>query len=177
LYPQKQESTQGLSPSARQAPTFNVSCIEPSCVRAYISPETYLSHRFLDYGLIDFELVEYRVEIMDVVNIHDAKTHLSALLNRVAAGETVFLGRRNKPVARLMPLALETPSLKTRRPIGLAQGTFKLTPAFFEPLDDELLALWEGQSDGLAPPIKGKTSIRTNSKTKTKTKAQAKAVR
>lgn len=85
---------------------------------------------------------------MEVVNIHDAKTHLSALLNRVAAGETVFLGRRNKPVARLMPLAPETPALKKRRPIGLAKGAFKLTPSFFEPLDDELLDLWEGESDG-----------------------------
>lgn len=93
---------------------------------------------------------------MEVVNIHDAKTHLSALLDRVAAGETVLLGRRNKPVARLMPLAAETPVLKKRRPIGLAQGTFKLTPAFFEPLDDELLDLWEGKSDGLATTTKTK---------------------
>lgn len=59
---------------------------------------------------------------MDVVNIHDAKTHLPALLDRVAAGETVLLGRRNKPVARLTPLALETPALTKRRPIRLAQG-------------------------------------------------------
>ena len=45
---------------------------------------------------------------MDEVSISDAKTHLSALVNRVAAGETVVLGRRNKPVARMMPLAPET---------------------------------------------------------------------
>lgn len=83
---------------------------------------------------------------MDVVNIHDAKTHLSELLNRVAAGETVLLGRRNKPVARLMPLAAEKHALEKRRPIGLAQGTFKLTPAFFEPLDDAVLDLWQGNS-------------------------------
>ena len=78
---------------------------------------------------------------MEVVNIHDAETHLSALFNRVAAGETVLLGRRNKPVARLMPLAPETPTLKKRRPIGLAPRAFTLTPAFFEPLSDELLDL------------------------------------
>lgn len=83
---------------------------------------------------------------MEVVNIHDAKTHLSALLDRVAAGETVLLGRRNKPVARLMPLEPATAALKKRRPIGLAKGAFKLTPAFFEPLDGELLELWEGKS-------------------------------
>ena len=86
------------------------------------------------------------VEIMEVVNIHDAKTHLSALLDRVAAGETVLLGRRNKPVARLMPLAPDEAAPKKRRPIGLAMGAFKLTPAFFEPLDDELMGLWEGNT-------------------------------
>ena len=72
---------------------------------------------------------------MDEVSISDAKTHLSALVNRVAEGETVLLGRRNKPVARLMPLAPETPALKKRRPIGLAQGASTLTPAFFGSLD------------------------------------------
>ena len=103
---------------------------------------------------------------MEVVNIHDAKTHLSALLNRVAAGETVLLGRRNKPVARLMPLAPETPVLKICRPIGLAQGAFKVTPAFFEPLDDELLGLWEGKSAVLAPTTKTKTKTKANTKVK-----------
>ena len=93
---------------------------------------------------------------MEVVNIHEAKTHLSALLNRVAAGETVLLGRRNKPVARLMPLAVEMPTLKKCRPIGLAQGSFKLTPAFFEPLDDELLDLWEGTSSPAGTNVKAK---------------------
>lgn len=101
---------------------------------------------------------------MDVVNIHDAKTHLSALLDRVASGETVLLGRRNKPVARLMPLALETPALKKRRPIGLARGAFTVTPAFFEPLDDALLDLWEGRS---AEPV---TKVKVKEKEKVKAK-------
>lgn len=95
---------------------------------------------------------------MDVVNIHDAKTHLSALLNRVAAGETLLLGRRNKPVARLMPLAAETPALKKRRPIGLGQGTFKLTPAFFEPLEDAVLDLWEGKL--VEPDTKARVKVK-----------------
>ena len=93
---------------------------------------------------------------MEIVNIHDAKTHLTALLNRVAAGETVLLGRRNKPVARLMPLAPDTPALKMRRPIGLAQGTFKLTPAFFEPLSDDLHDRWEGKSHETDTTVKAK---------------------
>lgn len=100
---------------------------------------------------------------MEVVNIHDAKTHLSALLNRVAAGETVLLGRRNKPVARLMPLAQETPA-KKRRPIGVAQGTFKLTPAFFEPLSDALLDLWEGMSNEADMTVKAKAKAKAKAK-------------
>ena len=101
---------------------------------------------------------------MEVINIHDAKTHLSALLNRMAADETVLLGRRNKPVARLMPLAPETAAPKRRRLVGLAQGAFKLTPAFFEPLDDELLDLWEGKSDALAPTTKTNKNANTKAK-------------
>lgn len=92
---------------------------------------------------------------MEVVNIHEAKTHLSALLDRVAAGETVLLARRNKPVARLMPLEPEASVVKKRRPIGLAKGlgTIALTSAFFEPLDDELLDLWEGKSNWPNPTL------------------------
>ena len=97
---------------------------------------------------------------MDVVNIHDAKTYLSALLDRVAAGETVLLGRRNKPVARLMPLAVEMPALKKRRPIGLAQGAFQLAPAFFEPLGDDLLDLWEGKSVESDAPVKANVKVK-----------------
>lgn len=95
---------------------------------------------------MDVCLIEYRVQIVDVVNINDAKTHLSALINRAAAGETVRLGRRNKPVARLTPLAQASSAPKKRRPIGLAKGAFTLTPAFFEPPNDVLLDLWEGKS-------------------------------
>ncbi|HYZ03036.1 MAG TPA: type II toxin-antitoxin system Phd/YefM family antitoxin [Candidatus Binatia bacterium] len=40
---------------------------------------------------------------MKLVNIHDAKTHLSRLLDRVAAGEEITIGKAGKPVARLVP--------------------------------------------------------------------------
>ncbi|MBO0705080.1 MAG: type II toxin-antitoxin system Phd/YefM family antitoxin [Candidatus Dormibacteraeota bacterium] len=40
---------------------------------------------------------------MNVVNIHEAKTHLSRLLDRVAAGEEITIGKAGKPVARLVP--------------------------------------------------------------------------
>jgi antitoxin (DNA-binding transcriptional repressor) of toxin-antitoxin stability system len=63
---------------------------------------------------------------------------------RVEAGETLLIARRNKPVARLVPLgADEAP--KRRRPIGLAKGMGQVPPEFFAPLDDELLDLFEGK--------------------------------
>jgi prevent-host-death family protein len=86
-------------------------------------------------------LVQYRLMIK--VNIHDAKTHLSRYLARVAAGETIVLCNRNVPVAELRPV----PRRRTaRRPIGLARGTFEVPPAFFEPLSDAELETWTGKS-------------------------------
>ena len=52
---------------------------------------------------------------MKLVNIHDAKTHLSRLLDRVAAGEEITIGKAGKPVARLVPYRTVR---ATRRPGG-----------------------------------------------------------
>ncbi|HZR02366.1 MAG TPA: type II toxin-antitoxin system Phd/YefM family antitoxin [Burkholderiales bacterium] len=65
---------------------------------------------------------------MRTVNVHEAKTHLSKLLERVEAGEEVVIARAGRPVARLVPLAAHE-----RRP-GLLAGKIRLTPSFFEPL-------------------------------------------
>jgi prevent-host-death family protein len=73
---------------------------------------------------------------MAQVNIHDAKTHLSRLLERVAAGEEIVIAKAGKPVARLSPI--RKPS--ARQP-GLAKG--RVTDALFEPLPEEELAGWE----------------------------------
>ena len=83
---------------------------------------------------------------MEIVNVHDAKAHLSEYLARVEAGETVVIARRNKPVARLAPLKAEDLQPRPLRPIGLASGMGHVPPAFFEPLDDELLELFEGKA-------------------------------
>ncbi len=79
---------------------------------------------------------------MKSINVHEAKAHLSEYLAQVEAGETVVICRRNKPIAELKPIA---PSRKAPRPIGLAEGRIKILPGFFEPLDDELLDLFEGK--------------------------------
>jgi len=77
------------------------------------------------------------------VNIHQAKTHLSRYLERVVAGETVVLCRRNQPVAEIRPLRQPTAE---PRPFGLAKGTFSVPPSFFEPLPDDEIAAFEGGS-------------------------------
>jgi prevent-host-death family protein len=76
------------------------------------------------------------------LNVHQAKTHLSQYLDRVAKGETIILCKRNTPVAEIRPL----PSVrKTKRPIGLAKNKFKLSKSFFNPLPDKLLDAFDGK--------------------------------
>jgi prevent-host-death family protein len=84
----------------------------------------------------------YSLTMSKLVNLHEAKAHLSELLDRVEAGETVVICRRNKPVAELKPL---TPRRMQRRPIGLAKGDISIPPSFFEPLPEEILASFEGR--------------------------------
>jgi len=73
---------------------------------------------------------------MKTINVHQAKTHLSRLLEQVRAGEEVIIAKRGKAIARLCPL--DPPPC--REP-GLLQG--KVDDAFFEPLPEEELAAWE----------------------------------
>jgi len=76
--------------------------------------------------------------------IFEAKTHLSELVKKAQAGKTVIItsGREKKPVARLE--AIE-PVQKNR--LGFMQTLgFELTDAFWEPLPEEELALWNGET-------------------------------
>ncbi len=78
------------------------------------------------------------------LNVHEAKTHLSGHLGRLAKGETILLCKRNKPIAEIRPL----PAPRTKpRPLGLAKGTFKVPPAFFKPLPASLLRAFNGGND------------------------------
>jgi prevent-host-death family protein len=66
------------------------------------------------------------------INIHQAKTHLSRLVERVEAGEEVTLARAGRPVARLVPYrARRSP----RRP-GLWKGQVSIAPDFDAPLPE-----------------------------------------
>jgi prevent-host-death family protein len=70
---------------------------------------------------------------MNVVNVHDAKTNFSKLLDRVANGERITIGKAGRPVARLEPISLAT---KSRRVVG---GGFRLQEKAGVPLTPEYL--------------------------------------
>lgn len=73
------------------------------------------------------------------VGVHEAKTHLSRLLQDVAAGQEITITRRGEPVARLVPAA---PAPK--RVFGIDEGKFEVPDDFDDPLPDDLLELFEG---------------------------------
>ena len=75
------------------------------------------------------------------VNIHEAKTHLSRLLQRVIAGEEIVIAKSGQPVARLVPFA-KAP--KQRVP-GSAKGKVWIASDFDAPLPDDLLKAFEGE--------------------------------
>jgi prevent-host-death family protein len=73
---------------------------------------------------------------MKQVNVHEAKTQLSRLLQRVAAGEEITIANRGVPVARLVPAAQPT----VRRELGIESGHLKIAEDFDAPLPAHVLA-------------------------------------
>ena len=78
---------------------------------------------------------------MRKVNIYEAKTHLSQLVEAAAAGEEIVIARAGKPVARLMPLREST---EPRQP-GCLAGRFHVSEDFDAPLPDDMLDDFEGK--------------------------------
>jgi prevent-host-death family protein len=77
----------------------------------------------------------------DIINIHEAKTHLSRLVDQVAAGGEIIIAKAGKPMARLTSFAGES------RPkhLGLLHGKVVVPDDFNEPLDEATLAGFEGR--------------------------------
>jgi len=76
------------------------------------------------------------------VNIHEAKTNLSRLLDRVAEGGEVVIAKAGKPVAKLVPIA---PAKRVRKP-GFLKGKIKIAADFDAPLPPDLLDAFEGRT-------------------------------
>jgi prevent-host-death family protein len=77
---------------------------------------------------------------MKQVNIHQAKTELSKLVERAEAGEEVLIARAGKPVAKLVPLNRR----RGRRKLGLLDGKFRIPDDFNKPLPPSMLRAFEG---------------------------------
>jgi prevent-host-death family protein len=77
---------------------------------------------------------------MKQVNVHEAKTHLSRLIENVEAGEEVILAKAGKPVAKLSPIVQRRP-----RKLGLLDGQVRIPDDFNAPLPDDALAGFEGR--------------------------------
>lgn len=78
---------------------------------------------------------------MSSVNIHEAKTQLSRLLERVEAGEEIVIARAGKPVARLVPYA----EGGAPRALGSMRGQIWIADDFDAPLPPEVLARFQGE--------------------------------
>ncbi len=78
---------------------------------------------------------------MKKVNIYEAKTRLSQLVEEAASGRDVVIARAGRPVARLTRLA------KTggKRRLGVLDGRFRIPDDFNRPLPDEVLRRFEGE--------------------------------
>jgi prevent-host-death family protein len=78
---------------------------------------------------------------MASVNIHEAKTHLSRLLERVAAGEEIIIAKAGTSVAKLTSIHAR----KTALPYGLLKSRLKIKAGFDDPLPDDFIAGFEGR--------------------------------
>ena len=78
---------------------------------------------------------------METVNIHQAKTHLSRLLDRVVAGEQIIIAKSGKPIAKLVPIS------PSRRKPGRLKGKIKIAPDFDASLPDSIAAAFRGEGE------------------------------
>lgn len=86
---------------------------------------------------------------MATINIHEAKTHLSRLIERVLSGEEIVIGKAGKPVAKLVPYS----EPKEPRRFGAWKGKVWLAPDWdSEETNKEIERLFYGEGDAPEPP-------------------------
>lgn len=78
---------------------------------------------------------------MSQVNIHQAKTHLSRLVELAASGKEIIIAKAGRPIARLVPYVAKG---KVRRP-GQLRGKLRIKKGFDQPLPKDILASFEGK--------------------------------
>ena len=78
---------------------------------------------------------------MEQVNIHEAKTNLSRLVERAAGGEEIIIARAGKPIAKLVPLGPK----EVTRTFGRMKGLIQVPDDFDAPLPPEVLDSFYGE--------------------------------
>ncbi len=78
---------------------------------------------------------------MEQVNIHQAKTNLSKLVEKVLDGQEIIISKAGKPVAKLVPYNQAASSRK----LGLMKGKIRMAADFDAPLPDKIIEEFEGQ--------------------------------
>ena len=76
---------------------------------------------------------------MRTVNMHEAKTHFSKLVDSVRQGNEIVIAMAGKPVARLTPI-----EKKSKRRPGALKGKIKIAKDFDDPLSEDILSDFEG---------------------------------
>jgi len=79
---------------------------------------------------------------MRSVNIHEAKTHLSRLVEQAAAGESFIIAKSGKPIVKVT--AIDTPAFAERRRIGFLQGEIEVPQDFDEMGRSEIEQMFSG---------------------------------
>jgi prevent-host-death family protein len=74
------------------------------------------------------------------VNIHEAKTHLSRLIERVARGETFVIAKAGRPMVKLVPIGTTQPAAPKR--LGFLKGEFKVPPDFDRMGEEEIASIF-----------------------------------
>lgn len=77
---------------------------------------------------------------MESVNIHEAKTHLSRLLDAVSRGEEITITKAGNPIARLVPVKASPPN----RAPGFLRGKIRISDDFDAPLPEDVQKNFEG---------------------------------
>jgi antitoxin (DNA-binding transcriptional repressor) of toxin-antitoxin stability system len=78
------------------------------------------------------------------IDLQQAQAELPRYLAHVAQGETIVICKDNEPIGEICPVAAPR---TTPRPLGLGKGMGEIHPSFFEPLPDDLLALFHGEGE------------------------------
>ena len=78
---------------------------------------------------------------MHSINIHEAKTRFSQLVDAAMRGEEIIIAKAGKPAAKLVPYIS-----KRKRKIGLYKGKMRISDDFDAPLPEDILREFEGQS-------------------------------